>query len=188
LRHSLNVVETVCALLGRSSDPYPVQAWLTESMAAEQSWSVYPDSVVALQLSTGSGVLCLEIDQATEHAPQIGDKLARYEAFLRSQSAWQLLFVVGSTERATFLARVARYGHGYPGLAGVAWAAVLDDLEVIGTGAPVISFSAHAGRNTLATILRDPRRRTCPTPVGSDAWVELMASGGVEELDEALAW
>jgi hypothetical protein len=188
LRHSLNVVETVCALLWSSGDHNPVQAWLTESMAAEESWSVYPDSVVALQLSSGSGVLCLEIDQSTEHAPQIRDKLSRYEAFLRSQSAWQLLFVVGSLERATFLARVARYGHGYPGLAGLAWAVVLDDLKAVGTGAPVVSFTAHAGRNTLSTILRDPRSRTCPTPVGSDAWVELMASGGVEELDEALAW
>ena len=188
LRHSLNVVETVCALVRMSSDHNPVQAWLTESMAAEESWYVYPDSVVALQLSTGSGVLCLEIDQSTEHGPQIRDKLSRYDAFLRSQSGWQVLFVVGSTERATFLARVARDGYGYPGLAGPAWAIVLGDLKVAGLGAPVVSFTAHGGRNTLATILRDARPRTCPTPVGSDAWIELMASGGVEELDEALAW
>ena len=37
-----------------------------------------PDSVVALQTPAGSGVLCLEIDEATEHGPDIRDKLARY--------------------------------------------------------------------------------------------------------------
>ena len=147
--------------------------------------------MVALQLATGSGVLCLEIDESTEHAPQIRDKLGRYEAFLRSQSAWQLLFVVGSIERGHLcLGCAPGIGYGYPGLAGLAWAIVLGDLKVAGLGAPVVSFAPHGRRNTLrCQSCADPRPRTCPTPGlaatrGSSSW----RSGGVEELDEALAW
>ena len=152
------------------------------------SLNIYPDSLLVLQHTTGSGVLCLEIDESTEHAPAIRDKLRRYEQVLRGQSGWQLLFVVGSVERARFLAGLGRDEPGYPGLADLAWAVVLGDLGAKGVAAPVVSFTAGAGRQTLATILGDRRRRTCPTPVGSDAWVELLAAGGVEELDEALDW
>jgi hypothetical protein len=188
LRHSLNVVESVCALLRSTSDHALVQAWLTESMAAGVLSHIYPDSLLVLQHPSGSGVLCLEIDESTEHAPAIRDKLRRYAHVLRGQSRWQLLFVVGSPERARLLASLGRDEPGYPGLAGLAWAVVLGDLGAKGVGAPLVSFTAGAGRQTLASILRDQRRRTCPTPVGSDAWVELLASGGVEELDEALDW
>jgi hypothetical protein len=40
-------------------------------------------------------------------------------------------------------------------------------------------------RQSLRSLLDDPRQR-CPTPVGSDAWVQLLGSGGGEDLDEAL--
>jgi hypothetical protein len=35
-------------------------------------------------------------------------------------------------------------------------------------------------------MLDDPRPRRSSTPVGSDAWIELLGSGGGEELDEVL--
>lgn len=70
LRHQLDVVASVCALV--SVEPNPVQAWLPESIAADAgAGAVRPDSIVALQSDPGSSVLCLEIDEATEHAPQI---------------------------------------------------------------------------------------------------------------------
>ena len=191
LRHSLNIVETVAALTRVTVDPpdrHPVQAWLTESILTDANLPhVYPDSVVTLQLANGSGVLCLEIDQSTEHAPEIRDKLARYEPALRPRTGWHVLFVVETAARADYLARVARAQPGYPGLAGRAWAVVLGDLKSAGANASVVSFEARGGRNKLGSILRDPRSRRCATPVGSDAWLELLASGGGEDLGEALA-
>jgi hypothetical protein len=72
LRHSLNVVETVCALVNSTRDDASeqlVQAWLSEVMARDLLPRTYPDAVVALQAPTGSGVLCLEIDESTERGP-----------------------------------------------------------------------------------------------------------------------
>jgi hypothetical protein len=45
---------------------------------------------------------------------------------------------------------------------------------------------AHAHPVALSVILSDPRRRECGTPVGSPEWLELLASGGGEELGGAL--
>lgn len=38
----------------------------------------------------------------------------------------------------------------------------------------------------LLAILDDPRPHRCATPVGSDGWVELLATGGGEDVSEAL--
>lgn len=191
LRHSLNIVESVAALTRLAADPtdrYPVQAWLTESIVTDANLPhVYPDSVVTIQLASGSGVLCLEIDQSNEHAPEIRDKLARYEPALRSRAGWHVLFVVETAARADYLARVARTPPGYPGLAGRAWAVVLADLKTARADASVVSFAIGGGRTRLGSIVGDPRSRRCVTPVGSDAWLDLLASGGGEDLAEALA-
>lgn len=61
LRHSLNVVETVCALV-RASSPTEeplVQVWFTDYMASDVLPGVYPDSIVALRTASGSAVVCL---------------------------------------------------------------------------------------------------------------------------------
>lgn len=59
LRHSLNVVETVCALVrAPTTDRRPlVQVWYSEYMPSDLLPGIYPDSVVALQAATGSAVL-----------------------------------------------------------------------------------------------------------------------------------
>jgi hypothetical protein len=75
---------------------------------------------------------------------------------------------------------------GFPGLAGRAWAIVLGDLKTAGVDAPAVSLEARGGRSTLGAIVRDTRPRRCETPVGSDAWLELLGSGGGEDLAEAL--
>jgi hypothetical protein len=64
---------------------------------------------------------------------------------------------------------------------------VLADLKTAGTGASVVSFAPGGGRNRLGSIVSDPRSRRCATPIGSDAWLELLAFGGGEDLGEALA-
>jgi hypothetical protein len=188
LRHSLNVVETVCALVRADAESGKrlVQAWLTEPMATDLLARVWPDSVVALQTASGSGVLCLEIDEATEHAPVIRDKLERYGAGLRGKRGWHVLFVAGGADRAAALARTARQGGGRSELNGRVWATTLPDLRLLGLDAEVRSLAARPGRTALGAILADPRRRVCPTPVASDGWIRLLATGGADDLEAAL--
>jgi hypothetical protein len=188
LRHSLNVVETVCALVRAappSSDPL-VQVWYSEYMASDLLPGVYPDSVVVLQAPSGSAVLCLEIDEGTEHGPQIRDKLARYGDAIRDRSGWQVVFVAPSRERVDFLARVARRDGSYPALIGRVWASVLDDLSDAGLAAAVAPLFLGGRRYALGDLVTDPIPRRCPTPVGSDAWLQVLGTGGAEETNETL--
>jgi Replication-relaxation len=188
LRHSLNVVETVCALVrAPTTDDRPlVQVWFPEYLAVDLLPGIYPDSVVALQAPTGSAVLCLEIDEATEHGPQIRDKLARYGDALYGRPGWQVVFVAPSRDRVDFLARVARRGGGFPGLAGRAWALVLGELSVAGRGTTVVPLFSVGRRLALGHLVSDPMPRRCPTPVGTDAWLRMLGDGAAEETDEAL--
>jgi hypothetical protein len=188
LRHSLNVVETVCALVRATppSDEPLVQLWYPEYNASDLLPAVYPDSVVALQAPSGSAVLCLEIDEGTEHGPQLRDKLARYGDALGGRSGWHVAFVNPSRERVTFLARVARRGGGYPAITGRAWALVLAELSGGGLATEVVPLFPGGRRLALGDLVTDPVPRRCPTPVGTDAWLEVLGTGGIEETDEAL--
>ena len=188
LRHSLNIVETVCALVRarRSSDPPLVQVWFSDYLAADVLPGVYPDSIVALQAATGSAVLCLEIDEATEHGPQIRDKVARSSDALEGRPGWHVLFVAPSRERVDFLARVAKRGDDDPGLVGRVWALVLGQLPTAGLATTVASLTTGCRRKVLGELVSDPMPRRCPTPVCTDAWLEVLGYGGAEETDEAL--
>jgi hypothetical protein len=189
LRHSLNVVETVCALVRATSpsdDPL-VQVWYPDYNAADLLPGVYPDSVVALQAPRGSAVLCLEIDEGTEHGPQIRDKLARYGDALAGRPGWHVLFVAPSRERVDFLARVAKRVDGDPALGGRAWALVLRELSGAGIGTTLVPLFTGARRLSVGQLVSDPKRRRCPTPVGTDAWLQVLGDGATEETDEALS-
>jgi hypothetical protein len=183
LRHALDVVASVCALVRADSDL--VQAWLPESIAADARVEpARPDSIVVLQTTASSGVLCLEIDEATEHAPQVRSKLPAYERMLPSRPGWHVMFVVPTADRLAWLRRV---GHSQAEtIRGRVWAVVLADLEASGIDAPVVPVARAGERQPLRSVLDDPRPRRCPSPVGSDAWVQLLGSGGGEELDESL--
>ncbi len=188
LRHSLNGVEAVCALLAAQppdvTEPL-VSAWHTETMAHDSLRGVYPDAIVVLQGATGSAVLCLEIDEATERGPVIRDKLARYETALWSKP-WYVVFVAGSPERAARLAAIGRTTPSYAGLVRKAWALVLPDLRAAGLAAPLVALNASVARTTVGGLLVDPTPRRCGTPVGSDVWLRLLGHGGVEDHAEAL--
>lgn len=183
LRHALDVVASVCALV--RVDPALVQAWLPESIAGDAGVEpARPDSIVALQTAEGSGVLCLEIDEATEHAPQIRSKLLAYGRMLPSRPGWHVMFIVPTNDRLAWLRRVGG-GHAAT-LRGRVWAVVLADLDASGIDAPVVPVGRAGERQPLRSLLDDPRPRRCSTPVGSDVWVQLLGSGGGEDLDEAL--
>lgn len=176
LRHAIDTVSAVCALVPAA------QLWLPESTAADARIEPgRPDSVVVLQVDQCSVVLCLEIDEATEHAPQIKAKLAIYQRVLADRVGWCVLFVVPTAARLTWLRRVARSGPG-----GRAWAVVLADLESAGLDAPVVALGRSGQPRPLLSVVDDLRPRRSATPVGSEAWIELLGSGGGEELDEVL--
>lgn len=183
LRHQLDVVACICALV--RAEPDLVQAWLPELIASDAGLDpARPDSVVALQTTEGSAVLGLEIDEATEHAPQIRAKLAAYNRVLPDRAGWHVLFVVPTVDRLAWLRRTGRAEAAL--LAGRVWAVVLGDLEASGLDASTTSVSGPSASQPLRPLLNDTRSRRSPTPVGSDAWVTLLGSGGGEDLDEAL--
>jgi hypothetical protein len=187
VRHSLNVVETVCALVRatpRSDEPL-VQLWYPEYNAADLLPRVYPDSIVALQAPSGSAVLCLEIDEGTEHGPQLRDKLARYGDALAGRSGWHVVFVAPSRRRVDFLARVARRSSS-SALIGRVWALVLGELSSAGFGTTLAPASLGRRRLPLGELVTDAVPRRCPTPVGTDSWLEVLGTGGFEKADEAL--
>lgn len=187
LCHSLNVVETVCALVrAPTASSELVQVWLPEYNAADLLAHVYPDSIVALQGPTGSAVLCLEIDEATEHGPEIRDKIARYSHALPGRLGWHVVFVAPSRERVEFLARVAKRDGGYPMLVARAWAVVLRDLGQRALQAVAAPLFLAGHRTTVSELLSDLSPRRCPTPVGSDDWLRVLGDGGAEETHEAL--
>jgi hypothetical protein len=185
LRHGLDTVAAVCALVRPRPDRpdhRPVQLWLPESIAADAGITpARPDSVVVLQVDGGSGVLCLETDEATEHAPQIRSKLATYERVLADRAGWHVVFLVPTAARLAWLRRV-----GQSRLAGRAWGVVLAELESEGIDATVVPLSRSGQPRVLRSVLDDPRPRCSATPVGSDDWIELLGSGGGEDLDEVL--
>jgi hypothetical protein len=180
----LDTVDAVCAL-NRSDDREhsPVQLWLTDFMTADiLGRFVRPDSIVLVTTEAGSAVLALEIDEGTEHSRTIRAKLAAYRHPLAARPNWFLLVVVPSEARAIWMVRQV---------------ASLD----LGPQTWVVTRADHT-RDSLDTVLRPlapgqsprsirsllkPPARLLPAPVGSHAWLEILASGGGEVEDGALA-
>lgn len=185
LRHALDTVAVVCALA--RTDPPALQAWMTPITTGDLLGGVQPDGVLILQAGAGSGVVCLEVDEATEHAPQVLTKLDAYARVLPRRNGWHLLFVVPNEDRLDWLCRVARWEER-PRLGGRAWAVSLLDLESRALDAPVATVGFDGSSQSLGRILKDPQPRSCPAPVGSAVWVQMLGSGGAEDLDEVLAW
>jgi hypothetical protein len=184
VRHTLDIVDAVCAL--DRCDPGSVQLWLTEPMTdGVLPAEVRPDSIVVVQLAGGSAVLCLEIDEATEHSPTIRARLGAYDRALAGRDCWHLVWVVPTEERLGWLRRVARWDQR-PGLECRSWGLVLDELRTAGLRAPTQPVGWSGEAMSLEAVIADPRPRRCPTPVGSPGWVRLLGSGGAEESDEAL--
>jgi hypothetical protein len=187
LRHDLNVVDAVVALAGPRGDLRPVSAWLSPAMSAELLDRIRPDALLGIDTPSGSGVVALEIDEATEHAPVISGKLLNYGWALRGKAGWHLLFVVPHPSRLGWLRRrVADTRGRSPGLAGRGWAVALADLRAGGLDAEVTPLEGEADGLGLWEVLDDPQPRRSATPVGSDAWLRLLAFGGGEDLDRVL--
>lgn len=186
VRHALDTVEVVCAIV--RSDPDALQAWMTPLMADDLlDRLAKPDGVFILQADRGSGVVCLETDEATEHSPQIRSKLDAYARALPLRRGWHTLFAVPDADRLDWLRRVARWDDR-PALTSRAWGTTLPGLSRAGLGASVTPIGWTAPARAIGSILTDPRPRVSRAAVGSPAWVRMLGSGGAEDLDEALEW
>jgi len=189
LRHDLHVLDAVCALARpdpRAPGGYPLSAWCTPAMSARFIDEVVPDALLALQLDSGSAVLALEVDEGTEHAPVIRDKLARYAQALDGWGGWHLLFVVGEPERARWLRDLTRRTSGLTALEGRTWVTTIEALRRGALGAQIASLSGGAPAEVVGICMSDVERRTAH-PVGGDAWLRLMGSGAGEDFRDAFA-
>jgi hypothetical protein len=192
LRHALDTVYVVCALLEWSrrredtegAEPL-VQAWLPESMTlGVVAPRLRPDSIFALQADPMSGVPCVEVDEATEKAAAIRAKFDAYDAALDGRVGWHLVWVVPSRDRADWLRRLV--AHDPTGrLRGRCWAVVLPDLSGAGASSEAAPVGWAGEPRPLIAVRDDPQPRRCPTPIGTEAWVHLLATGGGEDLTEA---
>jgi hypothetical protein len=187
LGHTLDVVETVCALVSANDDPRqdsPVQLWLDEpNAAAVLGTPPYPDGVVALESDERSGVICLEIDEATQRRAVIEAKLNGYRRLLDAYPTWWLLFVVPSRTRARWLRSVA--GQADESVAARAWVTSLAALQTRHLDAPCRAL-ADGRTATVRELAQTTDGRRVGVPVGSDEWLHLLGEGGVEELDGIL--
>lgn len=184
LRHTLDTVEAVCALVGEDRDDLaalPVTLWLTESMSRDVlGGDVHPDAIVALDHAGGSAVVCLEVDEATQHGPIIQGKLEAYEQALTGRAGWHLLFVAPNDDRVDWIRTLARDRLGQT-FAGRGWTVTLEALRAGGANARLRSLGPGRDEPPLGTLATDRGRRRSSAPVGSAAWVELLGYGGAED-------
>jgi hypothetical protein len=189
MRHALDCVEAVCALVRAARTeqvPTSVELWLPESIAGDAGLlPARPDGVVVLQRARLSAVVCLEIDEASEHAPQIRAKLDTWATVFAARPELILLFIVPTESRLTWLRRNAAAGRR-SALEGRSFGVVAGDLDSAGFQAPVAPVGWRGERAPLDALIAEPRSRRSGTPVGSAAWVELLGSGGGEDVDRVL--
>lgn len=184
LRHTLDTASAVCAL-NRASDREhgPVQLWLTDSMTADRLGRfVRPDSILVVTTEAGSAVLALEIDEGTEHRRTIRAKLAAYRRPLAVRPNWHLVVVAPEPLRAGWMARQAAtlgLGHG-------AWVVTRTDLDRDSLDAVLTPLASGLPSASIRSLLKPPHR-WLPAPVGSRAWLKLLATGSGEADDGALA-
>jgi hypothetical protein len=180
----LDTVDAVIAL-NRSDDREhsPVQLWLTDTMTSDVLGRfVRPDSIVLVTTEAGSVVLALEIDEGTEHSRTIRAKLAAYRQPLATRPNWQLVVVVPSLIRATWMIRQVESLD----LGPQTWVVARADLSRDSLDTRLLPLAR--GRSSLSIrSLLEPPARLLPAPVGSRAWLELLAAGAGEVEDGALA-
>lgn len=186
LGHTLDVVETVCSLVTANGDPRlasPIRLWLDEpNAAAVLGTPPYPDGVVVLEVGGRSGVICLEVDEATQRRAVIEAKLSGYGRLFDANPSWSLLFVVPSPIRARWLRTVAAGVD--EALVARAWVTSLATLRVRRLDAEVLALAGS--RTATLRELAQSGHGSSGARVGSEGWVRLLGEGGIEELDEVL--
>jgi hypothetical protein len=121
-------------------------------------------------------------DEGTEHRRTIRAKLAAYRRPLAIRPNWHLLVVVPRPIRAAWMMRVA----ASLDLGPQSWVVALGDLDRDALDCVLQPLDQRLPPSSIRSPLQPPRR-LLPAPVGSRAWLELLAAGGGETEDGALA-
>lgn len=183
VRHMLDATDSVLAL-NRSDDRDrpPVQLWLPDGMTGNRLGRfVRPDSIVVVTTDAGSAVLALEIDEGTEHRRPIRAKLAAYRRPLGARPAWHLIVVVPTPIRAEWMIRQA----ASLDLGPRSWVVTRADLLRDSLDTVLRPLAPGYSGASIRSWLRPPRR-LMRAPLGSRAWLELLAAGGGETQEGAL--
>lgn len=187
LRHTLDGVSVVSALVEHARRPGQpvVSAWLPESMLKHLDLGpgIAPDGLLVLTTGSRSAVLCVEIDEGTQHAAVIRPRLTAYARALPDHPGWRLLVVVPSETRAAWMRRIAIRVDPRPRTLGCV--ATMDAITRSGTEAVALSLDNQLTVH-LHDVLQDRRPRATGTVVGAREWVALLGQGGGEELLEIL--
>jgi hypothetical protein len=109
-------------------------------------------------------------------------KLAAYRRPLASRPNWHLLVVVPTQLRAEWMLRQVRAVN----LGSRASVVTLAELAESALDTVLQTVAAAQTPGSLQSLLRPPQR-LLSTPVGSRAWLELLATGGGETENGALA-
>jgi hypothetical protein len=179
-RHSLDGTELVSSLVRR--DPGLVQLWWTEWLIPDIGASVNPDQLVVIDTGEASTLVLVEVDESTERPPVIRERLAAYaKLFDPYPIGWHLLWVTNSPER---LARLRQFAGPMKlsALAGRCWGVPIGEVSELGANAEVLAVGAGQVPRPLRALATDPKARRTSYPVGSPAWIRLLASGGREDI------
>jgi Replication-relaxation len=179
IRHALDGVELVASLVNH--DPGLVQLWRSESQIPELD-GVKPDQLVVIDTGVASAWILVEVDESTERPPVIRERLNAYaKLFEEHRVGWHLLWVVNSPERLARLRQIA----GPLKLAALAdrcWGVPIGEVSDAGASAHVLAVGASLPPRPLRAIATDPKARRTEYPVGSAAWMRLLANGGIEDV------
>jgi len=180
IRHALDGVELVASLV--SHDPGLVQLWRSESLIPELGDGVKPDQLVVIDTGDVSAWILVEVDESTERPPVIRERLIAYaKLFEEHRVGWHLLWVVNSPERLARLRQIA----GPMKLAALAdrcWGVPVGEVSDVGASAQVLAVGTSLPPRPLRVIATDPKARRTEYPVGSPAWMRLLANGGIEDI------
>jgi hypothetical protein len=180
IRHALDGVELVASLVRHH--PELVSLWLTESHIPELGDGVKPDQLVVIDTGEASALILVEVDESTERPPIIRERLKAYaELFVKYPTGWHLLWVANSPERLARLRQIAG-PMKLTALAGRCWGVPIGEVSDLGASAQVLAVGAALPPRSLRAMATDPTARRTEYPVGSPAWVRVLANGGLEDL------
>jgi hypothetical protein len=143
---------------------------------------VKPDQLVVIDTGVASAWILVEVDESTERPPVIRERLNAYaKLFEEHRVGWHMLWVVNSPERLARLRQIA----GPLKLAALAdrcWGVPIGEVSDAGASAQVLAVGASLPPRSLRAIATDPKMRRTEYPVGSPAWMRLLANGGIEDM------
>jgi len=180
VRHQLDGVEFVTGI--HRQERGLVELWWPESMIPNLGDGIHPDQLVIIDTGEASALLLIEVDESTERPPVIRERLNTYaKMFAVRHAGWYLIWVVNSPARLARLRQIAAPME-IANLTGRCWGVPIGEVSRLGASAQVIAIGENLPARTLRALATDPKARRTPYPVGSDAWIQLLADDGLEDV------